>query len=136
MAFVWIDQMSVNVKVIDEQHKYFVSLLNECYNFVMERKVESVVNVSLLKIRDYALTHFATEEKYFDLYQYENAEEHKKAHKLLVENVEKIMKERQGTTDIYNLANDLVELLERWLVDHLETMDKLYTKCFNEHGLY
>jgi hemerythrin-like metal-binding protein len=136
MAFEWSDKLSVNVKEIDAQHKHFIEILNEVYDYVINKEVENVIKIGLVKLTDYAKVHFATEEKYFDMFNYEHAVEHKEAHRKLVAAINDFIKEKENTTDIYMLTIDLIDLLEDWLVNHLGTMDKRYTKCFNEHGLY
>ena len=44
------------------------------------------------------------------------------------------MRER-NKDDVTALAFELVDYLEDWLIDHLQTKDQEYKQCFLEHGL-
>ena len=133
--FEWIPDYSVNVKLIDDQHKYFISLLNEAYGFVAEkRSSEDILNI-LGKIHDYAVLHFKTEEEYFDKFDFAGTAEHKAAHKGLLSQLDKLIA-KKDSTDVYTFGAELLDFLEDWLVHHLDYMDKKYVKCFNDHGLY
>lgn len=131
---VWNDGMSMNVKVIDEQHKAFIGTINElidCINTVPnEEKISSIIK----KITNYKLQHFATEEKYFKEFNYEGAAEHIAAHRDFNKRVELLTQEHGK--DPISFAFNLVDFLEDWLLDHLSNMDRKYIKCFNEHGLH
>lgn len=134
MAIIWDEAHSVNVKEIDDQHKYFINLLNEFYRYIAENKDRDFLGENLVKLIDYAKEHFATEEKYFDLFNYENTVEHKEEHRQLENKVADFYQEfLENKKDI---SVEIIDFLEDWLVDHLDTQDKKYTKCFNEHGLF
>lgn len=134
MPIPWTPELSVGVEEIDHQHQIFLGILNSLYEIVYkaERKKE-LVNI-LRQIEAYAIFHFATEEKYFDKFDYELAEGHKKKHAELLESVLKF-KERYVAEGEEVLA-ELIGFLEDWLVDHLAKEDKKYTQCFNSHGLF
>jgi len=134
MPIQWNNSYSVNVKELDDQHKYFLSLLNRLYRYIYANKSRDELKSILTDLVSYKSNHFATEEKYFDLYDYENSVEHKKEHKKLEQQISDFQNEfLEGKKDI---TVELVDFLENWLIDHLDTQDKKYTKCFNEHGLY
>lgn len=134
MPIQWNNSYSVNVKELDDQHKYFLSLLNRLYRYIYANKSRDELKSILTDLVSYKSNHFATEEKYFDLYDYENSVEHKKEHQKLEQQISDFQNEfLEGKKDI---TVELVDFLENWLIDHLDTQDKKYTKCFNEHGLY
>ena len=95
----------------------------------LEKNLEPILNT----LCEFAENHFATEEKYFDLYQYEHSDEHKEQHKKLLSDLNKF-KENCSHNDP-NLINSILDFVEAWLVDHLSEHDQKYVKCFNEHGL-
>jgi hemerythrin len=35
-----------------------------------------------------------------------------------------------------NMVVEFMDFLTDWLVDHLETEDQKYVKCFHDHGLF
>src|SRR3989339_129950 len=125
MSIKWTQEMSVNVKEIDEQHQYFLGLLNELYEaYYFHKKL--VLGDSINKLLAYAKLHFSTEEKYFDLFNYEGAMEHKKIHQELLGKIaEFVARFEKGETDI---VGQMVEFMETWLTKHLIIIDKQYTR--------
>jgi len=133
MALEWDEKYSVGVKEIDDQHKRFIEIMNSLYSVAYAGESKNGLEEIFLNIMNYRDNHFATEEKYFDLYQYENAVEHKSEHQKLRDEVEKFYK--QYKEDGVDVAADLMDFLENWLVDHLENQDQKYVECFKKNGL-
>ncbi len=133
MAIDWKPEYSVKVKEIDDQHKKLVSLIDRLYQAICSYKTREELGPVLEELIKFAEHHFSTEEKYFDRFNYENSEEHKKEHKMFKEKV----------LDFYNkfenreteISFELIDFLEDWLLDHLIEQDQKYVKCFTEHGL-
>jgi hemerythrin len=131
-AIEWNDRDSVNVKVIDDQHKHFIGILNYLYERLEANDLLKIPEIiqSVLAYTDY---HFKTEEDLFEKFHYEGAAEHIRAHRDLVAEVEAFIARKD---DLVVIGYDLLDFLSNWLVVHLNDMDHKYTKCFNEHGLY
>lgn len=125
--------MSVGVEEIDGQHKIFVGILSDLHDLLFRGATEPALSLLIKQLESYALFHFATEERYFDKFNYELADEHKKIHRDLENSIAnfKLRLEKEGT----DILRELLDFMEEWLVDHLEIQDKKYTACFNEHGL-
>lgn len=135
MAIEWFDIYKVDVKEIDLQHKYFVGLLNKLY---MAAKEHETVDMDkfLDEIAKYADLHFETEERYFDKFIYENAEEHKEEHRKLRSEIDKFLAKNKGLTENKEaLCLELLEFMENWLQHHLVEQDRKYVKCFHENGV-
>jgi len=133
MKIEWKEEYSVGVKEIDDQHKYFISLLNDPYNAITAGKKQEELKELFQYIADYAEKHFATEEKYFDEFNYEGAAEHKMKHQEMREEIEKIKNMDDGKEiDFYG---NIVYFLKDWLDEHLQKMDQEYKECFSKHGL-
>lgn len=130
----WTSDLSVNVKEIDEQHKTFLGILNSLYELMMEPEASREIKDILRQLEAYTTFHFATEEKYFDKFNYEFAEEHKKEHRKLLVKMEEFNKRLDSEGSL--VLSGLLDFLSDWLVGHLSNQDKKYTKCFNEHGLF
>lgn len=130
----WSGLYSVGVEEIDEQHKRFFSLIGELFHANDSGVTEETIAPYLLKELDaYAAYHFATEEKYFDLYHYEHTEEHKAEHRMFKERVAELSVHHQsGGADTIAL---LAEFMGDWLANHIAQSDKKYMQCFKEHGL-
>ncbi|AKM78475.1 MAG: Methyl-accepting chemotaxis sensory transducer [Candidatus Wolfebacteria bacterium GW2011_GWE1_48_7] len=129
----WIKEYSVGVELIDEQHRYFLTLLNELFDAIISLNTESKIGDIITRLAEYAVMHFATEEKYFDEFNYEFAEDHKRRHRDLLARVEGFQKAfDEGEV---NIASEMIEFLEGWMIDHIMEVDKKYVRCFEEHGL-
>lgn len=134
MSIPWTAEMSVNVKEIDDQHQFFLSLLNSLYVVLHKDEAKKEIGVLLQQLKAYKEFHFATEEKYFAMFNYAGAEDHKKEHRNLSAKIDEFIKrfETEGEAVLF----DLINFLEDWLVSHLSNQDKKYSQCFNDHGLF
>jgi len=79
-CFIWKDKYNLNIKEIDDQHKNFVNILEEVYQSVLTNEDRKLVGKRLEDLKNYAIKHFATEEKYFDEFNYSDSKKHKAAH--------------------------------------------------------
>ena len=135
--FVWDDNYSVNVKIIDEQHKNFFNIINRIYDLAeMEspEKADLVYNVT--ELGNYAFYHLSTEEKYFKEFEYKEAEEHIKSHNVFRGKATGFMDELESAdANLPRLAVQMADFCKDWLTGHILVLDKKYTKCFNDHGL-
>ena len=130
---IWKSEYSVGVKEIDLQHQHFIGLLNETYEAFEKPQPKEFVQNLIIRINDYAILHFGTEEKYFDKFNYEFSDEHKEQHKKLISDLEAltINFESNGV----GVVPELVDFLDRWLLEHLAVYDRKYIPCFKAHGL-
>lgn len=136
MPIPWDKEYSVNVVEIDDQHKYFIGLMNELYDVMLTKNSNKKIQEVFEKLVLYANVHFATEEKYFDQFNYELADEHKREHKKLTIKIEEFKNlYQEKPQDTFEITKDLIDFLENWLVDHLANQDKKYVECFNKNGL-
>ena len=136
MIIPWKEEYSVKVKEIDDQHQYFIKILSDIYTSITEKKKEREILDLFKELSNYANLHFKTEEKYFDQFNYELADEHKEEHRKLKNEIKKFNKRYQkDSKKTFEITTELIDFLENWLVDHLANQDQKYVKCFSEHGL-
>ena len=76
----WSGKYDVGVKKIDDQHHQFMILLNDLYEAMRDGKERVILNEILEGLTRYVTEHFTTEERFFELYQYPETNEHKKEH--------------------------------------------------------
>lgn len=138
-VFDWDPKYSVNVKEIDLQHEEILELMRFIYDLILARKPLNEISKNLDALVRHSNSHFLTEEQYFKEFNYDGAREHIDAHNKLRKDVadflEKI-KNQESADNNYEFLYNLIDFLEDWLIDHLETLDKKYIKCFNDHGLH
>lgn len=122
MAYVnWNDSMSVNVAVIDEQHRGLVAMINELHEAMTAGQGSSVLHDIVDGLVDYTEVHFSTEERYFDAAGYMDAESHRQQHRDFVASV---MDFKQGFDEgRLMLTLDVMDFLADWLVAHIKGSD-------------
>lgn len=137
--FVWKDEYSVGVQIIDEQHRIFFKLTNDVLDFLSQPEIsqDREVLINLLNdLGNYALYHFSTEEEYFDQFHYQDAVPHTEVHDHFRATIKKLFYDAmQENADINQLAGAAAEYTGNWLVKHIIIMDKAFTGVFHEHGL-
>jgi len=124
---MWKESFRVGVEVIDNQHMKLFAKADELLKAVhdggcAEHKEKCISTILFLK--EYAVQHFADEEKYQLSINYKGYEEHKKMHEKFVKTVlmhEKNMKETDfAEKEIKQFAGMLVA----WLLYHVADADQ------------
>jgi hemerythrin len=131
--FTWKEEYSVKVQEIDRQHKQIVRLIRELFDSINKGATKKILGDILDKLVKYSGFHFATEEKYFDLFNYEDKEHHVQEHRKFTEKVLDFQKKYLNHE--IEISFELIDFLEDWLLDHIIEADQKYIKCFTEHGL-
>ncbi len=129
----WTDDFSVGVRLIDEQHKVLLGLINELHAGMRARRSDDVLVEVVRRLKEYTVKHFAQEEELFDRYGYPEREAHKKIHAKLVQQVldfETALKSGQA-----KVTMDFMRFLKDWLEKHIKGTDKQYRSFFNSKGL-
>lgn len=132
-VFVWDDEYLTGIEIIDNQHKSFVEILNKVYAILQGERNPSALKAALQGVIDYAGVHFDTEEEIMSRNNYPGYETHKKIHtsfKEIATDLEQKMKAPDFTIDFA-----LLDFLEDWLRNHLQTEDHKYAKYFKENGI-
>jgi hemerythrin len=131
--FEWSSELSVKVKEIDLQHQNLVGLINKLHHAMKNGEGRNIVGNIIKDLVNYTETHFKTEERFFEMYGYPEAENHKKEHASFVEKISKIKsKYEQGRT---TLSVEVMVFLSDWLRKHIKGTDMRYSRFFNENGL-
>ncbi|HEY9187622.1 MAG TPA: bacteriohemerythrin [Ignavibacteria bacterium] len=133
-TITWNDSLSVKVLAIDQQHKKLVDMINELSDAMRSGKGRDVLSKIISGLILYTGTHFKTEEKYFDQFEYPEAEIHKKEHEAFVL---KVLEFKKGfEKGDLNLTVEIMDFLSDWLQNHIKGSDKKYSQFFNDHGLH
>lgn len=133
VLFKWNDSLSVNVKVIDSQHQRLVNLINQLHELMKMGKSSDAIKQVIEDLTDYSVTHFSTEEEYFNKFNYDGAEAHIDEHRMFVMKVLEFKTAYESGKAA--LSIEVMNFLKDWLINHINGTDKKYTKCFNDHGL-
>lgn len=131
---LWRGELSLNIMEIDAQHIQFIDLTNKTREKLNSRLTEEDANEIFLQLEAYIANHFALEEKYFDEFCYEQAEQHIKEHRKAIKKVSEL-KEKYEQKKSFLVIIRLLEFMDDWIVSHIMNHDKKYIECFRSHGI-
>jgi methyl-accepting chemotaxis protein len=131
--FPWNNNLSVDIKQIDEQHKKLVAMVNELHRAMKLKQSTSVLGSILGRLAEYTVSHFGTEEKLFAQYGYPEEKSHVEIHRKLVAQVVEIQKKFQAGEAMISM--ELMTFLKDWLVNHIQGTDKKYSSFLRGKGV-
>jgi hemerythrin len=122
----WSDTFAFGIKLIDDQHKELVDLVNEMFlhatgNDEQEHEYFSSV---IQKAVHYIKIHFATEEKLMRGINYPDYAEHKRNHDCFILDV--LINIRDYETEKHYSLYTFTKYLKDWVLSHIGVIDKKY----------
>jgi hemerythrin-like metal-binding protein len=130
----WVDEMSVGVKVLDDDHKRLIELLNRLHEGIVTGQARRVLEDVIEQMLDYTKYHFSREESLFNKAGFPGAAEHKHEHDLLIRramNLQARFENGQST----ELSLEAMDFLKRWLTDHIQGSDRNYMPFLAAKGI-
>jgi hemerythrin len=131
--FIWKDEYSVGVEEIDFQHKQLVKAIADLNHAINAHTVQTDIESVLNQLESYIAHHFATEELYFERFNYIDTKEHIKFHRDFTQKIADFREKYEKHEE--EISIELIKFLEEWLTDHMLNMDRNYMECFAKHGL-
>ena len=138
--FSWDDSLSVKIKIIDDQHKVLLDMINNYYNEIHQilegNGIKSLneLRIDLIsKMKKYSMEHFQTEEELFEKYHYPAFEEHKKEHDAFIDKVLHLEKRLEEKKII--LTTDITDFLKDWVITHIMDEDQKYGEFLRSNGV-
>ena len=130
----WTDEISVGVKVLDDDHKILIGMINElqdalCKGFGLER-----IEKTFDQLEDYTHTHLSREESLMKSTGYVGYEEHKLAHGVWIRRLQEF-KDKYYKEEVRSPHIEMNRFLQSWLFDHIKGVDFLYREHFKGKGL-
>ncbi|TIH20147.1 chemotaxis protein [Marinifilum sp. JC120] len=130
----WSDDLSVNVRTIDEHHMKLLDLINELYGAMRQRKADTVIGEVAERLLEYTTYHFGYEEKIFDKHGYPETEPHKKLHRTFIEKIAEFKDDVDAGK--VTASTDIIRFLKDWLIKHIMVVDAKYTDFMHKHGYH
>lgn len=131
---VWTSGMSVDVKLLDNDHKKMAILINDLHEGVMTGCARESLERIFDEIVAYSRLHFAHEEHFLDEAGYSGAAAHKREHDHKIDQVRILQAYFTGGT---TLADDLevLDQLKDWLVNHIQHSDQAFVSHLKATGV-
>jgi len=130
----WNENMSVGVKVLDEDHKRLVAMINELHDGLKAGHGKDALGKILDTLISYTKSHFAREEQFFARTGYPNSAVHKKEHDDLTRQVLEVQAKFKGGATT-GLSLEVMAFLKNWLTNHIQGSDKKYGPYLNSKGI-
>ena len=126
----WRESYNTNVKQFDEEHKKIVELINTMFQAMRDKSDKEVTAKVCADLLSYTQIHFKNEEQAMASVGYPYLEEHVAEHNRLKEKVEGF--QVQTDEDFFRGATELYHFLRKWLVDHIQVVDKKYSSYLKD----
>lgn len=121
----WDERFSVGNAVLDGDHRILITLVNQLYDATDTGQSRDVVGSIVNVLAEYVEQHFRREEAMFLQAGFPGADAHMALHRVLEEQVRDI-RDRWLAGERGALREDILELLKKWLTDHIAVADKSY----------
>ncbi|MFQ5646832.1 MAG: bacteriohemerythrin [bacterium] len=132
--FEWLDEYSVKVKTLDEDHQKLAALINKMYQTLDTEKDNASLGEIFNESFYYTEHHFSKEEKLMEKYYYPFLPEHKKQHDKFLKNLTRLHSDYIDNKFIIRL--DTLLFLTKWWTEHVMEHDMKYALFFNEQGVF
>jgi len=133
-ALNWNKKYSVNIALIDEQHKKIVELLNVLSEAIAAGKAQDVLAKVMEEVMAYAKYHFKTEESLLTEHKFPGLAEHKKEHEGFAAKAALLYEDaKKGKPAV---VPETVRFLIDWLDHHIVEVDQKYSAFLNSKGIF
>ena len=122
----WNDSYAIGVPHIDAQHKQLFEIIAELHQAMMNRQSKQILGQTLGKLVDYTIKHFGAEEALLRSKGYASLGQHKLIHDQFTARIRKFQDDHAAGALMVNL--ELMDLLQKWLVQHIQGNDVSYAK--------
>ena len=132
MALIeWGPKLETGIGKVDEQHKNLVGLLNSLHESYLQGDGNELCPETLQKLLEYTGYHFQTEEELMVEFNYPGADQHKKMHADLVEQVTDLKRRFEEKENGIEMA--LLVFLKDWLKGHILGEDGKFGEFYREN---
>ena len=129
----WKTEYATGLRVIDEEHKKLLTLINSVLAAVHCNTGEEFERHALNELVEYTKYHFRREEELMSSNQFPDYEGHKAQHDQMIEQVEGFIRryEERGR----DALKDVADYLKLWLLQHILVTDRKYGPFLQERGV-
>ncbi|MBF0589677.1 MAG: bacteriohemerythrin [Magnetococcales bacterium] len=128
----WTDSLKVHIKVIDDDHRRLVDMINDLYTAMRLGRGRVELGRILDALVEYTANHFNREEVMFKKHGYPETKEHLAEHEKLVSQVLEFQRQFHEEGAMINM--ELMSFLKDWLFNHIMGVDQRYSKFLRSKG--
>ena len=128
--FRWTNELSTHIEEIDNQHKEFISIVNELYEAIKTDREEGILGEILSKLIEYAIIHFTTEERLMKKYGYHDLANHKKEHHEFKKHIVELNNSFYSNQSVF--AGTVLKFVKDWLTKHIKMTDMKYASFLKD----
>lgn len=132
--FDWKKGYSINIKVIDDEHKKLFEIGQNIYDLAMNKNYVDYYDriLDLIdELKEYTVYHFSDEERVMRLYDYPDFDNHKKIHEAFVEKIENVNLNTVDD-DQQKAIIKLMDFVYVWIDEHILGQDLKIKDYFNQ----
>jgi hemerythrin len=118
----WTQDLETGITVIDDQHKRIIDFINELDDACRTGNADETSHV-MEGLLNYTVTHFEFEESLQEKASYPFLKAHQRIHELFMK---KVAAFRERASKGEDVAPELLNLLQGWLVNHIKGEDRDY----------
>jgi len=129
----WKDEYNVDIKIIDDQHKKFLDIINELKIIIHNNSCKEHVSNVFFQIA-YLIDHyFIKEEIFFKDCKYPNLDQHKISHNIFIDRIIQFQKDVEA--DKPDLCIEIYHFMEDWFNEHILKYDKEAVEYLKKSGV-
>lgn len=129
----WEDRFCVGVQQIDSDHKKLVELINDLHSAMIDRRGREALNDIVARMMEYAVSHFATEERLMMRFAFAGYASHKAEHDGFMQKVIDLQARLSDRSLILSL--EVITFLRDWLTNHIIRSDKAFGVFLQSKGV-
>ena len=120
---VWTDQLSIGVKLLDNDHKKLVLLINQLYDGLKTGRAKVELERVFEDLVSYARVHHSHEEQLLVETGFQGSAMHKQEHEYTLERAVELQMRFKSSEELA-IELEVVNQLRDWLFGHIQGSDK------------
>ena len=124
----WTDEYKIGINVIDNQHHRIIEYINSLFD-MGDNPAKDQLALVIDSMIDYTYSHFAFEEALMEEAGYDFLSVHKRSHEAFTQRINDL---HQRFIDGEDVKNEIGELLQAWLINHIMSDDQSYAPVVKE----
>jgi hemerythrin-like metal-binding protein len=124
-SITWSEMMSVGVPALDADHKTLVGLINNLHRSIGDEEEYATLGSVLKALEEYAVHHFAREERVMAACRYPSLTAHTAMHRRLAAQVSELKAAYDADRSAVR-ARQCLDFLHKWLIEHICSTDMDY----------